>query len=196
MTVATPTKITLEAYLTYDDGTHIRYELVDGVLVDMGTESTLNTLIAMYLAFTFADLGLPRYLMGIKHKIEVSSGYASARDPDLIVHTEESLLAIESRKEACLFLGEPNPMLVIEVASPGTESSDNYQRDYEQKPREYAQRGIAEYWIVDPERAWVRVGRLTDGAYQFVAFQGDEPILSPTLSNLTLSATQVLKAGR
>jgi hypothetical protein len=33
--------MTLQEYLTYDDGTDNRYELVDGVLVEMGAESTI-----------------------------------------------------------------------------------------------------------------------------------------------------------
>ncbi|MDW8199678.1 MAG: Uma2 family endonuclease [Cyanobacteriota bacterium SKYGB_h_bin112] len=36
----------------------------------------------------------------------------------------------------------------MEVVSPG---ADNRNRDYCYKHTEYAARGIAEYWIVDPE---------------------------------------------
>jgi Uma2 family endonuclease len=42
MSIAT-NRMTIEEYLNYDDGTDTRYELVDGVLVEMGAESTLNT---------------------------------------------------------------------------------------------------------------------------------------------------------
>jgi Uma2 family endonuclease len=198
MTVATQRKMSLEEYLTYDDGTDTRYELVDGVLVEMGTESTINTRIAVFLIMLFARIGLEADLVGIKQKIEVTSAYASARDPDLMIHSEASALAIEGRKESCLFLNEPNPVLVIEVASPGTESSKNYKRDYEQKPAEYAARGIPEYWIVDPatDRAWVRVGTLAEGEYDFQDFTGNQVIQSLTFSSLTLTAAQVLTAGR
>jgi hypothetical protein len=40
------------------------------------------------------------------------------------------------------------------VVSPGKENED---RDYRYKRSEYAARGIAEYWIVDPERDRVAV---------------------------------------
>jgi Uma2 family endonuclease len=198
MTVATAKRMSLEEYLTYDDGTETRYELVDGVLVAMGAESTINTLIAMCLAFAFADLGIPPYRFGIKQKIQVDSQYVSARDPDLIVHTEESFAAIEGLSEACLKLNDSNPLIVIEVVSPGTESTDNYKRDYERKPKEYATRGIPEYWIVDPatDRAWVRVGTLVNRAYQFQDFTGNQVIISPTFPGLTLTAEQILTAGR
>jgi Uma2 family endonuclease len=47
----------------------------------------------------------------------------------------------------------------------------------------------------DPDRAWVRVGTLVDGAYQFDDFTGQQPIVSPTFLSLTLTANQVLTAG-
>jgi Uma2 family endonuclease len=199
MTIATQNtaqkRMSLEEYLTYDDGTDVRYELVDGMLVEMGTESTINTLIAMYLAFAIADLGIPRRRFGIKQKIQVNSPYASARDPDLIVHTEQSLLVIEGRQESILRLNEPNPLVIIEIASPGPESSQNYQRDYIQKPAEYSERGIPEYWIIDPDRAIVKIGTLINGTYQFADFTGAALIVSPTFPTLNLTAAQVLNAG-
>ena len=196
MTVATDRRMTLNEFLTYDDGTDRRYELVDGVLVEMATESTINTLIAIYIAFAFGKIGFLPYQIGIKQKIEVSSQFVTARDPDLIIHTEESFQAIEGRKEACLNRGEPNPLLVIEVVSPGIESTDNYQRDYIQKPREYADRGIPEMWQIDPLREWVRVGTLNKEEYQFKMYMGEDSIVSPSFPTLNLTASQVLSAGR
>jgi Uma2 family endonuclease len=197
MTVAAQSRMTLEEFLAYADGTEARYELVDGVLVEMGAESPINTWIAIFLSFAFKDLGLPAYRFGIKQLIQVESKDVTARDPDLIIHSEDSATALsDGRQEACLRLGEPNPWVVIEVVSPGTESSDNYQRDYVRKPQEYAARGIVELWQVDPTRAWVRIGRLNDRTYEFVTFQGDEVILSPTFPSLALTAEVVLRAGR
>jgi Uma2 family endonuclease len=194
-TNATARRMSLEEYLTYDDGTDTRYELVDGVLVEMGAESTANTLIASFFFAIFLGMGVPYYRIGIKQKIQVDSEYVSARDPDLIIHTEGSALAIKGRKEACLKLLEPNPMIAIEVVSPGTESTDNYQRDYEQKPREYAQRGIPEMWLIDLARAWVQVGTLVDGAYAFETFTDKDAIVSPSFPGLTITADDVLTAG-
>jgi Uma2 family endonuclease len=194
MTIVTAQRMSLEEYLTYDDGTETRYELVDGVLVEMGSESTINTLIAMYLAFALADLGVPRQRFGIKQKIEVNSLYVSARDPDLIVHSAASLAAIAGRNQACLKLDEPNPMLVVEVVSPGSTDSENYQRDYQQKRSEYGARGIGEYWIVDPVRAVVTVLCLQNEAYSSQAFQGNDRVNSSTFPALNLTADQILGA--
>ncbi len=195
MTVATAKRMSLEEYLTYDDGTDTRYELVDGVLVAMGAESTINTQIAMYLIFAFADLGIPRKQFGFKQKIQVDSEYVSARDPDLIIHSAPSIAAIKGRKEACLKLHEPNPLIAIEVVSPGNEDSENYQRDYEQKPDEYAARGIPEMWIIDPARKVVLVLTLANGGYQEATFTGNSVIKSPTFPGLKLTAIEVLSAG-
>jgi Uma2 family endonuclease len=63
---ATQRRMSLEEYLTYDDGTDTRYELVDGVLVDMGSESTINTWIASFLHGIFILMGLPAELASSK----------------------------------------------------------------------------------------------------------------------------------
>jgi Uma2 family endonuclease len=196
MTVTTPQRLSLEEYLTYDDGTDTRYELVDGVLVEMVTESTINTQIAGFLHGFFILMGLPSYLIGFKQKIEVKSPHSSARDPHLIIHTDASEAAINGLREACLKRNDPNPLLVIEIASPGPESSENYQRDYVQKPVEYAARGIGEYWLIDPARSVILVGTLTGSAYQYQTFTGPQPLKSTAFPSMVLTAEQVLTAGR
>ena len=202
MTIATdgrPTtvqqRMTLEEYLDYDDGTDTRYELEDGILVDMSGEHPLNSCIATMLIFLFNDLGIARRLLAIGHQIEVRSTYVTCRQPDLVVHTPESDAAILSGLRV-LNLGTPAPLLVVEVASSTLTDATSRKRDYELKPREYADRGISEMWIVDPDRAWVQVGTLTDGAYQFETFTGEQTIKSPTFPALNLTAVQVLTAGR
>ena len=196
MTLTTARRMTLEEFLSYDDGTDKRYELVDGVLVEMGAESTTNTIIAGFLFGFFLQMGLPSYRIGFKQKIEVASRYVTARDPDLIVHTEDSFQAIDERNEACLKYGEPNPLVIVEVVSPGDETKDNYQRDYVQKPEEYADRGIGEFWRIDPERKWIQIGVLMAGQYQFTVFKGDDTVVSKSFPSLNLTASQVLRAGR
>ena len=196
MTLTTARRMTLEEFLSYDDGTDKRYELVDGVLVEMGAESTTNTIIAGFLFGFFLQMGLPSYRIGFKQKIEVASCYVTARDPDLIVHTEDSFQAIDERKEACLKYGEPNPLIIVEVVSPGDETKDNYQRDYVQKPEEYADRGIGEFWRIDPERKWIQIGVLMAGQYQFTVFKGDDTVVSKSFPSLNLTASHMLQAGR
>lgn len=195
MTQAKPRFKTIEEFLTYDDGTNARYELVNGELVEMGAESTINTLIAGFLFLQFAALGIPGYRIGFKQWIAVSCSTVTARDPDLIVHSEGSFAAIQGLSQALIAADAPAPLLVVEVVSPGDENSDNYQRDYVEKPREYAARGIPEFWQVDSDRAVVTVLSLENGAYQARAFRGDDLIVSLTFPELQLTAEQILRAG-
>ena len=202
MTVATevwpPTvqrRMTLEEYLDYDHGSDCRYELEDGVVIYMSSEKPLNPCIAMMLVFIFSDLGIARTLLAIGHQIEVRSTYATCREPDLVVHTIDSDAAILSGDKV-LRLGSPPPLLVVEVASSSLTDSKSRKRDYENKPREYADRGISEMWIIDPDRFWVQVGTLTDGSYQFETFTGEGKVASPAFPELSLTAVQILSAGR
>jgi Uma2 family endonuclease len=202
MTVATDIfitgdqKLTLNQYLNYEDGTEQRYEILDGVLVEMGTESALNLSIAFVLGMALANLGIPGYLIGSKHRIAVNSTQVSVREPDLLVHSEASYAAASEKKESLLEYDDPLPLMLVEIVSPGDEDSRNYQRDYLEKPLEYADRGIPEFWIVDPVRAWVLVLILQGNSYQKTKFKGSDSIVSTVFPNLRLTAEQVLKAGR
>jgi Uma2 family endonuclease len=73
MTIATERRMSLEEFLEYDDGTDTRYELEDGVLVDMGAENPPNATIAIFLLAQFLQLGIPYYRLATGHQVEVSS---------------------------------------------------------------------------------------------------------------------------
>ena len=190
-TIAVQRRMSLAEYLEYDDGTDRWYELEDGLLIDMSGENPLNSRIAVMLLFLFHDLGIARQLLSIGHQVEVRSSYATCRQPDFMIHTVESDAALRG-DDKVLYLGLPSPLLVVEVASSTLTNSTSRKRDYEQKPREYADRGIPEMWIVDPDRAWVQVGTLVDGVYQFQTFEGEAAIVSSTFPELNLTAAIVL----
>jgi Uma2 family endonuclease len=198
MTVAATQHLTLEEYLAYDNGTDTRYELVDGVLVEMGAESTLNTQIAVFLLLCFGQLGIPAYRLGIKQKIAVSHSAVTAREPDLIIHSEASALAIDRATEAFLKVNDPVPSLVIEIVSPGEPGDKgNYDRDYVEKRREYAERRIPEYWLIDAQRQVVWILTLQGQAsYTEQCFADSEMIQSSAFPGLNLMAAQILNAGR
>ena len=185
----------LEEYLRFDDGTDDRYELVDGVLVKMPTENPLNTQIAVFLITVFFQLGIPIRRLGIKHQIAVKSDSVTAREPDLMVHSEGSINAIVGATQSLISLDMPAPSLVVEVVSPGDPGSENYDRDYIQKPQEYAARGIPEYWLIDPIRAVILIHHLSHGKYQVKLFRGVEQIESLAFRLPQLTAEQILKAG-
>jgi Uma2 family endonuclease len=170
------------------------YELVDGVIVEMGAENDLNIKISFFLGIRFAQF-VSYSLIRIGSEIEVDSRSVTSRFPDLMVLTSEGDAAMRADKRSIITKAMPAPSLVVEIVSPGGEGSDNYQRDYIDKRQEYAARGIPEYWLIDPSRQVVMILRLAGGQYQEKIFRGNDRVLSPTFQNLELTAEQILNAG-
>ena len=82
--------------------------------------------------------------------------------------------------------------LALEIVSPG---SDARTRDYEDKRRDYARAGIAEYWIVDPQEDQVTVLVLQDGNYvEHGVFQMDDEATSVLLPELRVEVRAMLNA--
>jgi Uma2 family endonuclease len=79
------------------------------------------------------------------------------------------------------------PDLVMEILSPGTLKTDR--RD---KFGEYAQAGIPEYWIVDPEHETIEVFVLDEGAYTLlVKAARSEKAYSALLSSFEVTCAEV-----
>jgi Uma2 family endonuclease len=187
MTVA-PQRMTFEEFLIYDDGTDYLYELENGKLIAVPLESEINRRIASFLFAYFLKSGISFVRLSMKTEIVVSSTRMSVRIPDLVVLSEEGVVALEGASRSIVLMDMPPPLLVIEVVSPGQEK-----RDYRYKRSEYAARGIAEYWIVDPMQQKVTVLEWVEGLYEEKVYTENEPILSPLLGNLELQTTQVLQ---
>jgi Uma2 family endonuclease len=187
-----PKIFTFEEYLAYNDGTDTRYELVDGELVEMPPESDDNNDVAKRL---FIELlkHISFNLIAYKDtEIEVSGRRARCRLPDLLVHTEESKAALKGAKRATITHDMPSPALVIEIVSPG---ATNRARDYRYKHTEYAARGIAEYWIVDPQERQIAVCKWVDGQYEDVVIRGSDRVQSDVVPSFELTAEQVFDAA-
>ncbi|MGL5942075.1 MAG: Uma2 family endonuclease, partial [Waterburya sp.] len=129
---------TLAEYLAYDDGTDQCYELVNGELVAMPSESDLNNAIAIFLLLALSRLISGR-LLRRGTEIVVSGSRATVRVPDLLLLTEELATALTGSSRSIITPDLPPPALVVEVVSPGKENED---RDYRYKRSEYAARGI------------------------------------------------------
>jgi Uma2 family endonuclease len=194
MTIATQ-KITFEEYLTYNDGTGTRYELVDGELVPMGLGTGRHGGIAEFLNDQFRDQIKRQELPWTSKQMSVGvrsprgRNWDTSRIPDVTVLTVAQWEAM-SEREAVINLNEPPPILVVEVVSPSTKTDD-----YRSKRAEYGLLEIAEYWIVDSLEAKITVCILEHQFYDSTEFQGDDRIESPTFSNLNLTAAQIL-AGK
>jgi Uma2 family endonuclease len=187
MTIA-PKLMTLEEYLHNDDGAEAIYELVNGELVEMPPESELNRRIAMFLVAYFLQQGIPSRRITLKTEIVTSGARATTRFPDMMILSEELATALEGARRSTVMLDMPPPLLVVEIVSPKQEK-----RDYRYKRSEYAARGIAEYWIVDPLQQKVTVLEWVEGLYEEAIYAGDEAIVSPLFSALNLTASRLLQ---
>lgn len=190
MTFAIANKMSFEEFLNYDDGTDAFYELENGELIQIPYESELNRRITSFLFIYFAQQGIPSYRLTMKTEIAVHSRQVGVRIPDLVVFSEELAIAMAGASRSLVLMDMPPPLLVVEVVSPNQAS-----RDYRYKRSEYAARGIAEYWIVDPILGRVTVLEWVEGFYEEHVYEGDLTLASPLLGSLELTVSQVLQAN-
>ena len=76
--------------------------------------------------------------------------------------------------------------LVIEIVSPNDRA-----RDHVEKRAEYAQAGVPEYWIVDPDAETVSVLTLTEGRYEPMPLGEAGVIDSAVVPGLALTLERV-----
>lgn len=190
-----PKNLTSEEYLTYDDGTDNRYELVDGELVMVPLPTADHSDVIDFLSDALrAEIkarSYPRLAkrdVGVYVGVDPETGLDRSRTPDLSIVTQAQWDELKTNKKAAAVLKTP-PLLAVEVVSPGSKKTD-----YSAKKNEYRTIGVLEYWIVDLRKSKVSVLLLVDGDYQTTEFTGNERIISRTFPELVLTAAQVLAA--
>jgi Uma2 family endonuclease len=169
-----------------------RYEYWDGELVPVMSESGFNDEIANYLFILLVNAGFtPRLIRPHSCEVEVP-GRPRTRLPDLVILDEAHIPLIARRNTITREM--PPPRLVVEVVSPGKQNRD---RDLVAKRRQYAELGIPEYWLIDPENAHITVLQLIQAEtyVEVGVFSGHDAIGSVQFPNLPFTAEQVLKAG-
>lgn len=191
MTIAIQ-RLSFKEYLTYSDGTDQTYELVAGELIPMSLGTGLHGELAHGLETNFnqeiqrlsLDWIARKQIIGVQSP--QGGRWETSRIPDVTVLPKAQWQTLRQR-EAVIALNEPPPILVVEVVSESTKTTD-----YRTKRSEYGVLGIAEYWIVDPLKTQVTVCVLSEGFYDTFIYGGDEMIESPTFPELRLTAEQVL----
>ena len=74
------------------------------------------------------------------------------------------------------------PLLVVEVLSPSTRSEDTIRKSVE-----YAEGGIGQYWVVDPDLRTADLWRTVDGGWELLAHVDDaHPAASVELAGVTV----------
>ncbi|UQA57325.1 Uma2 family endonuclease [Polyangium aurulentum] len=146
--------MTLEAWAELDEDEP--GELVDGWLVEEEVASHPHEVVVSWLIRTLGNWMEPRrgIVLGSEHKLAVAP--ARGRKPDVTMYPPGTRLGRGS-------LSRKPPVLVVEVLSPRPR---DVRRDREEKPVDYAQLGIRNYWLVDPEARLFEMYRLdSEGSY-------------------------------
>lgn len=187
----------------YPDNPRQRYELHDGVIVEMapttGDHEEVVGFLATKLTLEYSHLNFPYFIP--KTAFVKPAESESAYSPDVLILNRPNLVN-EPRwqKESTVSQAASIP-LVIEVVS------TNWRDDYHKKYADYEQMGIAEYWIVDyaalggrefigkPKQPTILVCCLDEGEYQINKFRGSDRIQSLVFPELNLTAEQIFQAG-
>lgn len=181
-----------EEYLTLEELPEARCEYVDGALVELMPEGEENDWIADYLfhLLLLAKITKPRLIRPGRCEVEVS-GRPRTRYPDLVILDEAHPKL--TKRRLTITREMPVPQLVVEVVSSGKKNRD---RDLIDKRSQYGERGIPEYWLIEPEYQRITVLKLINGQYtEHGIFRANQQIDSPTFGLLQLTAEQILTAG-
>lgn len=186
----------------YPENAEVRYELHQGVIVEMPKPRGTHSLVA---GFTIAELNLEIRRLGVlyaipKECIVRSVDGDSAYEPDGIVLDKQAIASEARWEKSSVIENGASIKLIVEVVS------TNWRDDYFKKFADYEALGIQEYWIVDyaglggrrfvgnPKQPTLFVCSLVEGEYEMQAFRENDRILSPTFPELTLTAAQIFAA--
>ena len=174
------TKLTYADYLKTSDDE--RYELLNGELVMPPAPLTGHQMISMALAsrlYLYVD--------------EKGLGTVVAAPTDVVLSdtdvVQPDVLFVSSQRSHILtrenIQGAPD--LVVEILSPATA-----ERDRTVKLDLYAQHGVIEYWIVDPDAKTVSVLLRGEGGFGVVGIYDEgETLRSPTLAGFNVALDEV-----
>lgn len=163
-----------------DDGN--RYEIIGGVLYVSPSPTSRHQVILTQLA-TWLNLHALQHDGGrvIVAPMDVHLSPHDVVQPDVLMVGKDRLAIVQERGIA----GAPD--LVVEILSPSTMTTD-----FIRKAGLYAQYGVREYWIVDPEGETVVVQTLEGDRYVYVnEFGKDDTLTSPLLPGLALDLSHV-----
>ena len=187
----------------YPDNTGQRYELYDGVIIEIfaptGDYEEVVGFLATKITLEYSRLNLRYFIPKTVFVKPVEN--ESAYSPDVLILNQPNLVNEPLWKKESTVTQAASIPLVIEVVS------TNWRDDYLKKYADYEEMGIPEYWIVDyaalggrefigkPKQPTILVCCLEEGEYRVSKFRGDDRIQSPTFPEFNLTAEQIFRAG-
>ncbi|MBD2682135.1 MULTISPECIES: Uma2 family endonuclease [Nostoc] len=196
--------VTFDEFISwYPENAQQRYELHDGVIVEMvppkGDHEEIVGFLALEISAEIKRLKLPYFIpkTAFIKPLEADSAYS----PDVLILNRPNLVNEPLwKKESTVSYAASIP-LVIKVVS------TNWRDDYLKKAADYEAVGIGEYWIVDyaalggrrfignPKQPTISVYLLVEGEYQVRQFLQGDVIESPTFPELNLTAEQIFQTA-
>lgn len=204
MTQTTTKYLTFDEFIIwYPENSEHRYELHDGVIVEMPKPTGKHSRVAGFAVaefnFEIRRLKLPYFIP--KECVIKPTRNESGYEPDVIVLDEQTIGDDPRWERESIITKGTSARLVVEVVS------TNWSDDYALKLDAYETMGISEYWIVDylglggrryignPKQPTVSVYQLVDGEYQVKLFRSSDQIQSQVFPELNLTAQQVFQGG-
>jgi Uma2 family endonuclease len=173
----------VEQYLKLTNQTNRLIEFTDGVIevLPMPTKyhQAISKLLFLALLAFIQRLGGDIFYAPLR--VEVRPG--KFREPDLLLVLDKD----DPRAQDEFWRGAD---LVVEIVSP-----DKPKRDTEEKPLDYAEAGILEYWIVNPLTDTITVLVLEGETYaEHSVFQRGDKATSKLLDGFSVRVSEVLDA--
>ena len=173
-------KLTVADYMNTPDD--VRYQLIDGDLILAPSPTTKHQQASIEIAVALHQF------VRMERLGEVCIAPLDVVFPDHEVYQPDILFVSNERQE---IITEANiqgaPDLVVEILSPSTRRHD---RGHKQDV--YAERGVREYWIVDPDARTVEVLSAGDDGWTLAAtFSAEDVLASPLLPGLSIDLGQV-----
>jgi len=175
-------------YLLLTERSNRLVELTDGHLEVLKMPTSSHQRILLFLLAQLQSFIQPEKLgeaLCAPLRVRISEG--KFREPDIV-------FMLDKHRDR---LGEEywgGADLVMEVVSNDPESR---RRDFEQKPLDYAQCHIPEYWVVDPQEKQITVLTLDGNSYATRGVFGvDEQATSKLLEGFGMSVAKVFAAAK
>jgi Uma2 family endonuclease len=203
MTQSLTKLVTYKEFIEWLPNDGKRYELHDGVTVEMpqptGKHEKVISFLTLELAVQVKTLGIS-YLFPKTALVKPPSKNSGYFPDVLLVNPDNLPNELLWEKESTLTQGASIP-LIIEVVS------TNWRDDYYKKFADYEEMGISEYWITDfaglggrdfignPKEPALFICELVDGEYVRTLFRGDNLIISRAFPQLNLTAQQIFDSA-
>ncbi|MEI6777920.1 MAG: Uma2 family endonuclease [Chloroflexales bacterium] len=175
---------TEEQYLKLTDRSRLLVEFTNGVIefLPMPTDNHQVILLFLYDLLRTCVSGMGGKVLVAALRLQIRPG--KYREPDILLVRD----AHDPRRQNRFWLGAD---LVVEVVSP-----DDPERDTVEKVTDYAEAGIPEYWIVNPEAETITVLTLQSEAYAtHGVFRRGESAGSLLLEGFSVDVNAVLDAS-